>query len=299
MSRAGVQPAVVFLVTALAAGAAARAESVRLRILTQIYQDAQGTGLERPEGVACNGKSLAIADTGNGRVALFDLENEMLVSRTALTLPELPRPIRVAFRPDGGLLVLDGRARRIGRVAPAGGFEGWLEPEAPGGFTPRAVAAGADGTSYILDARAFRVLVADGAGTWVRQIALPATARSPADLTVAGDGEVWVVDGIAAALYRAGAADEAATKVADLPRERIELAHAIAADASGRLYVVDRSGGRIAILGRDGAILDVLLAQGWGQGELNYPGALCLDSAGFLFVADRENDRVQVFSTAD
>jgi DNA-binding beta-propeller fold protein YncE len=281
---------------ALAPVPAARAGSVALRAVTQIYEAAEATDLRFPEGVACNGTALAVADTGNSRIVLFDVRDGVVTAGATLTVPETPVPVRLAFRSGGGLLVLDGRSRRIGRVGAGGGFEGWIDPAVQGGMVPRSFHVAPDGKIWVLDAGTPRVLVLDAAGTLEREIALPASARSPADLAAGTGGEAWIVDGIASALYGVEAGAAAATPIAELPRERFDLAHAVALDASGRLFVVDRGAGRITVLGRDGSVQDVLLDGGWAAGELRYPGAICIDANGLVFVADRENHRVQIFS---
>jgi hypothetical protein len=45
----------------------------------------------------------------------------------------------------------------------------------------------------------------------------------------------------------------------------------------GFIIDVDCSGGRIAVLGRDGSGCQLLLSPGWKTGERRYPGAICID----------------------
>jgi DNA-binding beta-propeller fold protein YncE len=284
------------LVAASLAGTARGAEGPRLRPVTAVYEDSKGVALRSPEGVACNGESLVVADSGNGRVAVFEVAGDLLASRQTFALPELPYPVRVAFRSDGGLLVLDGRARRIARVSARGAFEGWLDIEGPGGVTPRSVKVGPDGRVYVLDARSARVLVLDAGGHLARQVPLPKEVRFPADLAVTSRGELIVVDGVGGLVLAASEGAASATVLATLPRDDVELAHSIAVDAGGRLFVVDRGAGRIAVFGGDGAPRGAQLGMGWGQGQLRYPGAVCIDPRSLVYVADRENNRVQVYS---
>ena len=37
---------------------------------------------------------------------------------------------------------------------------------------------------------------------------------------------------------------------------------------------------------------------GWMNGRVYYPAQMCVNAEGLAFVADRDNNRVQVFSTA-
>jgi hypothetical protein len=48
-------------------------------------------------------------------------------------------------------------------------------------------------------------------------------------------------------------------------------------------------------LGIDGSFQGRELTGGWVDGALHYPAQLCIDSADDLFIADRENNRVQIF----
>ena len=62
--------------------------------------------------------------------------------------------------------------------------------------------------------------------------------------------------------------------------------HASGADANARILRFDRTGKLITTWGRKGT----------GPGEFDQPHALAMDSQGRLFVGDRGNDRLQIFS---
>jgi sugar lactone lactonase YvrE len=62
--------------------------------------------------------------------------------------------------------------------------------------------------------------------------------------------------------------------------------HASGADANARVLRFDRRGTLISTFGKKGT----------GPGEFDQPHALAMDSQGRLFVADRGNDRIQIFS---
>ncbi|HYW49103.1 MAG TPA: peptidyl-alpha-hydroxyglycine alpha-amidating lyase family protein [Gemmatimonadaceae bacterium] len=63
--------------------------------------------------------------------------------------------------------------------------------------------------------------------------------------------------------------------------------HASGADANARVLKFDKSGKLLATWGRKGT----------SPGEFDQPHALAMDSRGRLFVADRGNNRLQIFST--
>jgi hypothetical protein len=78
--------------------------------------------------------------------------------------------------------------------------------------------------------------------------------------------------------------------------EDLDFPTSITTDDSGRIYLVDQNGGGIVILGRDGSYQGRQLRMGWKEGFLRYPSQICINKKGEVFIADRENSRVQVFS---
>lgn len=65
---------------------------------------------------------------------------------------------------------------------------------------------------------------------------------------------------------------------------------------SGEIYVSDGYGNaRIHKYSPDGRLLQSWGQPGTGPGEFNIPHNLCCDTEGWVYVADRENHRVQVF----
>jgi hypothetical protein len=71
--------------------------------------------------------------------------------------------------------------------------------------------------------------------------------------------------------------------------------------ADGDVFVSDGHRGcncpnsRIVKFSRDGKFIKVIGKKGSAPGELDQPHALAFDSQGRLFVADRGNNRIQIF----
>jgi hypothetical protein len=123
------------------------------------------------------------------------------------------------------------------------------------------------------------------------------------------DGNVWVVDGLGRGskghqiikfnadgkeLMRLGKPGVVGTGP-----DEFNAPSAIITNAAGELFVGDGHGGntnaRIMKFSKDGKLIKTWGKKGSGPGEIDTPHALAMDSQGRLFVADRNNNRVQIF----
>jgi DNA-binding beta-propeller fold protein YncE len=291
-------PALLLSMLPLARGG----EAVKLRTLPPIYLDEQGGRLERPEGIACGGGSLlAVADTGNGRILTYNVSGDSITPARSLTLRELPYPRQVQFNPAGELVALDGRLRRLARLAPSGAFIGYLEIGAGSGgrpVVPRSFRIDGAGGIHLLDIANGRVLVLGPEGERRREIALPDGEGSYADLAVDGRGTVFVLESVGKRVFVAGPDDAAFAPLGASLRTDLAFPTYLTVDGLGRIFIADEYGGGIVILGPDGSFRGRQSKMGWEAGLLRYPSALCVDGAGTLYVADRGNNRIQPFSIA-
>jgi DNA-binding beta-propeller fold protein YncE len=131
----------------------------------------------------------------------------------------------------------------------------------------------------------------------------------PHGITVDREGNVWVTDGdgkggkghqvfkfspkgkILLTLGKAGVAGDS--------EDTFNKPSAVAIAANGDIFVADGHGGnsnaRIVKFSKAGKFLMAWGKKGSAPGELNIPHALAFDSKGRLFVADRGNNRIQIF----
>jgi len=131
----------------------------------------------------------------------------------------------------------------------------------------------------------------------------------PHGITVDREGNVWVTDGdgkdgkghqvfefsskgkVLLALGKAG--------VAGATDDTFNRPSAVAIAPNGDIFVADGHGGdsnaRIVKFAKGGKFLMTWGKKGTGPGEFNIPHALAFDSQGRLFVADRGNNRIQIF----
>jgi len=275
------------------------AEAVKLRPMTAAYLDNGGKMLKGPEGVAYDGKSLlAVADSGNGKIQLYAFRDERLTPQASLVLPQLPYPIRVQFEPKGEILALDGKSRRIARLTTTGEFRGYIEftgIPTSGTVIPRSFKVDGKGNIYVLDIFSGRVLVLDPAGKFQREVPFPKKHGFFSDLAVDENENVFLLDSVDGRVFAAKGKAQEITPYSESLKEDLDFPVAIAVDGRGRTYLSDQNGGGIVILGPDGSFRGRQSGMGWKEGLLRYPSALQVTDGGILFIADRGNNRVQLF----
>jgi hypothetical protein len=274
--------------------------AVKFRYVTSIYSDAEGLGLKQPEGVACSGESLLIvADSGNGRLLRCTFEDGAIeVGAVEIKVDQLAYPIKTEINSRGEIYILDRKQRSIVRLSPAGEFRGYLSPEglsAQSAYVPRSFTIDSNGNIYILDIFSERVLILDPAGRYVGQIKFPDKYGFLSDVAVDFKGTVLLIDVVDGIVFSAEKASVSFSRLTSSLKEYVRFPASLTTDDRGRIYLVDRNGGSIIILGQDGSFLSRQSGMGWKEGSLNYPGQMCINKKGEIFVADTNNSRVQVF----
>lgn len=284
----------------LAALPATGAEKVKLMYAASLYRDERGVGLSRPDGVGCTaGNLLVVADTGNGRLLTFTYQQALFTLAGEVKIPELTAPAKVQVSSQGDILVLDEKQRRIVRVGADGAFRGYVDPAglpSPSAVTARSFALDSRDQIYLLDIASDRVLVLDPAGTFLREIRFARGQGFLSDLTVDSAGTVFAVDTVRPRVVTAPTATTGFAPFSEALREQVRFPTSIAADGSDLLWLVDRNGGSLVTLNRNGMIQTRQLDSGWKEGLLRYPSQVCVSGQGVLFIADRENNRVQAFT---
>lgn len=280
--------------------AAFAAEMVKLRTTAPIYLDGKGTGVKQPEGVGCGKSQLVVADTGNSRILRYTITGTSLTPIASIVLPQFPYPIRAQVDSKGEIYALDGKQRRIGRISPSGEFKGYVDVQtvAVGTVVPRSIRVGRDDNLYILDVFSARVLVLDSAGTVQREIPFPEEYGFFSDLAVDPGGKIFLIDSVGRRLYSASKGAGTFQAASESLDEHVNFPTSLTVDGRGTVFVIDQNGGGIVILGPDGSFRGRHLGMGWKDGFLRYPAQACIDENGNFFIANRENNRIEVLSTA-
>jgi len=289
---------------ALASAPPAQAERFIFKYALTIHKDGAGKALRMPEGVACkeNGDIL-IADSGNGRLVLFKYQNGELDAGKAIKLPKKIYPTHVEFGPKGDIFVLDRRgARRIVRLDPNGKFRYFVTFKGLARLkdaVPSSFRVDAKGDLYVLNISANQILITNGDGLFKRAIPLPAKEPVYTDLTVSKDGAIFVATGASARIYVARPGSKSFSLLTkDLSRYMSFGSHIVLDKSEKNIVVVDQHGDGLAILDINGIYRGRKLTRGWRDSYVHFPAQICFGKREALILADRNNNRVQIFNTA-
>jgi sugar lactone lactonase YvrE len=256
--------------------------------------------MKQPEGVACNDKSLlVVGDTGNGRLLRYSYQDRSLKAGPEIKIDQLSNPIRLQINSKGEIFALDGKKRRIIRLNPDGTFKGYVDGEgiqSPSTFVSRSFKIDSQNNIYVLDIFSARVLVLNPEGKFQKQVPFPNEYGFFSDLSVDSKGAVFLIDCVKAMVFSADKDAKTFSPLTKSLREYLNFPTSLTMDNRGTLYVVDENGGGVVILGRDGSYIGRQLSLGWNEGLLYYPSQICLNEKGEVFIADRGNSRVQIFT---
>jgi DNA-binding beta-propeller fold protein YncE len=292
--------AFMIVLSALLSASAARADDVTYVPVSATYLDSKEGPLKSPEGVSCSSTgAIAVADTGNGRLLLYTFKDGSLSGGTEVRAPQVSYPVRLQFDAKGNLLVLDRKTNHIVRLDEKGAYVGVVDVKSGigGEAVPCAFKIDSEGNLYVLDAASGAVLVQDPQGNSLRRLEAPKGVLF-IDLAVDEAGTLYAVDSIAARVYSAPKDAKAFAPLTPSLKDRMSFPGYLAA-SRGRLTLVDQNGGGLVLLGIDGSFQGRQLSLGWNEGLVYYPAQICFPGSNYLLLADRGNNRVQVFSTGE
>jgi hypothetical protein len=276
------------------------AETYKLRHIASVYYDSKGGGIRLPEGIACSEKALLIvADTGNSRLLRYTFQGSIVKGGEEIKIPELPYPLRVQINSAGEIFALDGKLRRIVRLNPDGTFKSYVDPVGlpfTSNVVPKSFRIDTSDNIYILDIFSDSILVLDPAGKYLKHISLPKDHGFISDLAVGTAGNIYLVDSVKAMVYSTSQESKEFSPLTGSMKEDMNFPASIIVDKSGVIYLADQTGGAITILGQDGSFRGHYLGFGWKDGLIRYPAQLCVTENEEIFIADRDNSRIQIFN---
>jgi len=163
------------------------------------------------------------------------------------------------------------------------------------------VATDSAGRVYLLQRAQPPVVVLDGKGKFLRTWG-DGLLKTPHGLRIDSNDHVWVTDIGNHVVLKCDAGGQVLLTLGrkgepgDGP-DQFNKPTDVAVSATGEIFVTDGYGNaRVVKFSKEGKYLAEWGKKGTDAGEFNLPHSVCTDGKDRLYVGDRENDRVQVFS---
>ena len=258
-----------------------------------------------------------VTDTANGRIEVFDPQGNLLrtIGSSGRGPGALVAPEGLAVDPTGSLFVSDTVDNRLERFSAAGAYTGqW--GGAGGHFNsfnaPAGIAVDPRGTVYVADRGNGRVARIWGDGTFLGELGGPlqlggAQLSSPGSVAVdPATGNIYVADTLHNRVLLYTARRLAGGQVGSRRRRRRRRQRPGAVRSHPRRSRSDRaarcSWPTPGTTAWSPSPPPVRVQATWGErgmanGHFRIPDGIAVDAAGRVFVADRENNRVQEFSS--
>jgi hypothetical protein len=291
LRAAGVALVLLAVPPAAAAGPAPAAAPPALVWLASVYGSGDGA-LRWPAAVASAvPDEILVADAFKNRAVLFREVDGAFKNERVLSLPGAPAGVTatadrylIALRGPAGLVAIERKAWTLRSLS------------LPKGAVPGGLAAAAEGATFLLDAAVPQAVLLSPSGVATRRTPLPERTRA---IVAAAGGGLLAAAPDRPEIVRC-AADGTVADRFPLPAEGPvpPWPAALAADAAGRLLVVDRHGARILLLDASGRVFGAAGRKGWENGAFLFPSAVAVLSDGRVVVADQGNGRLQIFRTA-
>ena len=267
----------------------------------------EGDLLRRPSSVGVDPEgNIHVADTGKKRIVVFDADGNYVTTygdfgKEALQIWE---PIDVAVAPDGRSYVVDRGLKKVVMYDSAhkATQEFVLEGEAPLSVNVR--------NDLLFVTTESGVMISDLDGTletgYIKRGKDPGAFDRPGAVAVAEDGTLYVADSLN---YRVQAISPAgkplwqygkplsanAAVMSNDDSRKFGLPSSITLDDNGYLYVIDGLNSEMVILTTDGEHVETIGDVGHDDGMFYYPDGIEYAS-GRLVIADKFNDRIEVFT---
>jgi DNA-binding beta-propeller fold protein YncE len=267
--------------------------------------------LDKPLGIAvsADGSRIYVTQTGGGQetVVLDSRGNRVGELKPPTEVSARASQLYVAVDPmTGDVYATDRTAGRVYVYTADGTYRGVLAPTPdPGAWQPLGIAFDQHGNVYVSDAGgAFQsVRKLDRAGNVVLTIGAEGMLSFPNGIAVDPAGDIYVTDSNNGRLL---VFDATGTKLGLVQRGpasgELSLPRGIAIDDQNHVYVVDAVGQGVQVYRPIGQgdlaprYVNKFGTEGTVDGAFEFPNGIAVDSRGRIYVADWNNDRIQVWS---
>lgn len=269
-------------------------------------------GATRPSSVAVNparDRIYVVEGAGARRVIVYDPIGKQI---GLLTPPHstgvAQGPVYVAVNPITSEVYVSDRPSQSVYVYDAKGvFKETFEPKGivVGGWQPLGMTFDDDGNFYATDvsAKPHRVLVFNSSGRLIHTVGVTDGLQFPNGVTLDALSHVYISDSNNG---RVLIFDLAGKNIASINRGVGEgdlgMPRGVVIDDSDRLYVVDTANHMVKIyrVGVDKSSIPKYLGSFGDEGQIDatfeYPNGVAIDSRSRIYVTDRENNRVQIWT---
>ncbi|MBC7305646.1 MAG: hypothetical protein H5T80_01725 [Dietzia sp.] len=269
-------------------------------------------GVEKPLGVAVSpdGSRIYVTQSGTKAAAfVYDRDGKKLGQ---LAAPAADKgyhvPVYIAVHPTtGDVYVGDRAAGKVYVYDGAGTYRSTFTPkDTTLSFSPLGVGVAADGTLYVADASSaepkdHRILVFAADGTLVKTLG-KGELNYPNAIVPGSQGEIYVSDsnnGRVVVFEASGAMTPLLSR--GIGDGDLGLPRGMAIDDKGRLFVVDTTDQQVRVFTAAPKPTDhptyigSFGDQGREDAAFLFPNGVATDTRGRIYVADRENNRIQVW----
>jgi len=257
--------------------------------------------IKKPYGVNIDPSGrLLVADTGWGKILVFDLPQHKFSFIGEGPKGQLSKPAGIATDRDGTIYVSDLLMHRVFVYDRDGNFQRALGMQKR--FKqPVGVAVDRENRMvYVVDMKSHQVVVFDTEGKELRTIGKRGNGDGefnyPSNATVAANGDLYVVDSFN---FRVQHFDKHGKfigkwgKLGNLPG-MFARPKGIAIDPDGHIYVADAAYHNVQMFTPDGRLLMFVGAIGRDIGQFYLPAGIDIAPDGRIFVANQLNRRIDV-----
>ncbi len=239
-----------------------------------------------------------VADSENNQIQVFDRNGKWLAKfgKLGRDQGEFYYPTGVLVR-DNKLYVADMLNSRIQILGLDGKYIGVIpDKEKHGNLTvgPLTLSQDNQGNMYVTTL-GHEVLVFDKSDKFVRKFARPGEGPGevnyPFGVAPDNNGNVWVADSNNGRIHEFDARGRLIMSFGGLV-----LPRGMAVDSRGRIYVVDTFQHKVFVVNNEGKPLFEFGERGVEEGTFNFPNAVVVDGSDRIYIADRENNRISVWT---
>lgn len=274
-------------------------------------------GSSQPIGVAVSPAGDRIYVTEGGGTQLVRIYDRAGKKLGTLTPPKSPgaghQPVYVAVDPITSDVYVSDRPKQTVYIYDAkGAFKRAFVPRGDlgGGWQPLGLAFNARGDLYVSDVsgKIHRVLVFQRDGTLKQVLGVGGKLLFPNGIAIDPQGNVYVSDSNNGRLVTFDAAGKLTSTVnRGVGQGDLGMPRGVAVDGSDRLHVVDTSAHSIKVYrleaSKDPSVktpsakyIGSFGEEGQVNGTFEFPNGVATDARSRIYVTDRENNRVQVWS---